>query len=128
MFSPPSEDAIPKECFERSALKSSAYLAGDLAMLGAFVYLASFIDTIFGVKGSVLDGRLGSLAEVAAWVIYAMCAGSVGTGVWVIAHECGHQAFSPSKTINNTVGLIFHSALLVPYHSWRISVSSDVRA
>ncbi|KAL7006735.1 hypothetical protein EMMF5_003621 [Cystobasidiomycetes sp. EMM_F5] len=129
-FTPPSftiKDllgAIPKECFERSALKSGAYLAGDLAMLGAFAYLASFIDIIFGASGSVLGGGLGRIARVAAWAVYAICAGSVGTGVWVIAHECGHQAFSPSKTINNTVGWIFHSALLVPYHSWRISVSA----
>ena len=36
-------------------------------------------------------------------------------------HEAGHQAYSSSKAINNTVGWILHSALLVPYHSWRIS-------
>merc|ERR1712137_427675 len=43
------------------------------------------------------------------------------TGVWVIAHECGHQSFSTSKDLNNAVGWVIHSALLVPYHSWRIS-------
>jgi len=43
------------------------------------------------------------------------------TGVWVIAHECGHQAFSDYKIVNDTVGLILHSMLLVPYHSWRIT-------
>ncbi|KFA70238.1 hypothetical protein S40285_09635, partial [Stachybotrys chlorohalonatus IBT 40285] len=39
----------------------------------------------------------------------------------VLAHECGHQAFSPSKVINDTVGFILHSSLLVPYFSWKIS-------
>lgn len=43
------------------------------------------------------------------------------TGIWIIAHECGHQAYSSSKTINNTVGWFLHSLVLVPYHSWRIS-------
>jgi omega-6 fatty acid desaturase / acyl-lipid omega-6 desaturase (Delta-12 desaturase) len=43
------------------------------------------------------------------------------TGVWVLAHECGHQAFSPYKWLNHCVGMVLHSALLVPYHSWRIS-------
>jgi len=43
------------------------------------------------------------------------------TGLWVIAHECGHQAFSESKTINNSVGWVLHSALGVPYHAWRIT-------
>lgn len=52
-----------------------------------------------------------------------MIAGNTLTGVWIIAHECGHGAFSTSKLINNTVGTILHSALLVPYHPWRISHS-----
>jgi omega-6 fatty acid desaturase (delta-12 desaturase) len=43
------------------------------------------------------------------------------TGIWVLAHECGHQSFSESELANNIIGTIFHSALLVPYHSWRIS-------
>jgi hypothetical protein len=43
------------------------------------------------------------------------------TGLWIIAHECGHQAFSESKTINNAVGWVLHSICGVPYHSWRIS-------
>lgn len=33
----------------------------------------------------------------------------------------GHQSFSTSKDLNNAVGWVLHSALLVPYHSWRIS-------
>ncbi len=47
--------------------------------------------------------------------------GTVMTGIWIIAHECGHQAFSPSRALNNAVGLVLHSALLVPFHSWRIT-------
>ena len=43
------------------------------------------------------------------------------TGLWVIAHECGHRAFSDNIVFGDIVGLILHSALLVPYHSWRIS-------
>lgn len=42
-------------------------------------------------------------------------------GLWIVAHECGHQAFSESKTINNAVGWVLHSICGVPYHSWRIS-------
>jgi len=126
-FTPPSftvKDllgAIPKHCYERSALRSSTYLIGDLAMLAAFAYAATFIDGNLGKNGAVVNGLLGSVARVLAWSLYIFCAGSVGTGVWIIAHECGHQAFSTSKTINNTVGWVCHSALLVPYHSWRIS-------
>ena len=42
----------------------------------------------------------------------------MATGVWVIAHECGHQAFSKWQSVNDAVGLVLHSALLVPYYSW----------
>ncbi|KAK2678694.1 Fatty acid desaturase domain [Fusarium oxysporum f. sp. vasinfectum] len=47
--------------------------------------------------------------------------GLFGTGLWVIAHECGHQAFSESRLVNDATGWVLHSALLVPYFSWQIS-------
>lgn len=68
-----------------------------------------------------MSGTQGVVAKWAAWSLYWIAAGFSFTGIWIIGHECGHQAFSPSKTINNTVGLILHSMLLVPYHAWRIS-------
>lgn len=36
-------------------------------------------------------------------------------------HECGHQALSRWKVLNDTVGFVVHSALLVPYFYWKIS-------
>jgi omega-6 fatty acid desaturase (delta-12 desaturase) len=67
--------------------------------------------------------------------------GAFATGVWVLAHECGHgvsvlhdfatfsaasllpwccilQAFSDFESVNDAVGIVFHSLLLVPYFSW----------
>ena len=62
------------------------------------------------------------------------------TGLWVIAHECGHgfsyfpiiiymykdiycniinSAFSDSELVNDIVGLSLHSFLLVPYFGWK---------
>lgn len=55
------------------------------------------------------------------WPLYWYAQGSVLINMWVLAHECGHQSFSPYEWMNNVVGWILHSALLVPYHSWRIS-------
>jgi len=104
--------AIPPHCFERDTLKSFSYLIKDLAVIGALTYAATFIDLYLPIA-----------LRFIAWPTYWFFCGAFATGVWVIAHECGHQAFSPSKKINNTVGFILHSALLVPYHSWRISHS-----
>jgi omega-6 fatty acid desaturase / acyl-lipid omega-6 desaturase (Delta-12 desaturase) len=103
---------IPPHCFERDTLKSFSYVFKDLAVIGALAYSATFIDS-----------HLPFALQLIAWPAYWFFCGAFATGIWVIAHECGHQAFSPSKKINNTVGFILHSALLVPYHSWRISHS-----
>jgi omega-6 fatty acid desaturase (delta-12 desaturase) len=52
----------------------------------------------------------------------------VMTGIWILAHECGHGAFSISKTLNNTMGFFLHSSLLVPYYSWKITHSHHHKA
>jgi omega-6 fatty acid desaturase (delta-12 desaturase) len=72
-------------------------------------------------KALELASYLYPVARFAGWQVYALAAGLVGTGLWIVAHECGHQAFSTSKSLNNAVGWVLHSALGVPYHSWRIS-------
>lgn len=33
----------------------------------------------------------------------------------------GHQSFSNNKALNDFVGNIVHSSIMVPYHGWRIS-------
>jgi len=43
------------------------------------------------------------------------------TGLWVIGHECGHGGFSDSEVVNDSVGFVVHSLLLVPFFSWKIS-------
>nr|CCA22140.1 fatty acid desaturase putative [Albugo laibachii Nc14] len=102
--------AIPPHCFERSLALSSYHLAKNLLICGGLYCGATYIDQL-----PIL------LLRWALWAMYWFFQGSYMTGIWVIAHECGHQAFSDSTIINNTVGLMTHSALLVPYHSWRIT-------
>lgn len=106
-------DAIPKHCFERSAATGLYYVARDFFLLGTVFYLFNTYVTPENVPSKPL--------YYAAWAAYTFIQGLTGTGVWVLAHECGHQSFSPSKTLNDTVGWILHSALLVPYFSWKIS-------
>ena len=55
------------------------------------------------------------------WMLYAIVTGTVATGCWVIAHECGHGAFSENKTLQTIVGFTLHTVLLVPYFSWQRS-------
>ncbi|KAJ2900729.1 delta-12 acyl-CoA desaturase [Zalerion maritima] len=106
-------DAIPKHCFERSAVRSLSYVARDIALLATTFYTFNTYLTPENVPFMP--------ARVALWGVYSFMQGLFATGIWVLAHECGHQAFSPSKVLNDTVGWILHSSLFVPYFSWKIS-------
>ena len=114
-------DAIPAHCFKRSAMRSSLYIVQDVIAIAALVYGAYHIDSFLGRFN--LSPVAFHAARAALYVAYTIVTGFFGTGLWVIAHECGHQGFSASRNINFTVGWVLHSALLVPFHSWRISVS-----
>lgn len=87
-------DAIPAHCFERDTLRSFSHVAYDLSIIAALGYAATFIDTI-----------PYSWVRVLLWPAYWIAQGIVATGVWVIAHECGHQAFSPSKVCTHFLQL-----------------------
>lgn len=111
-------DAIPPHCFKPSTLRSMAYVVRDFAYMSTLVYLAlTYIPMIPNYY-----------ARGAAWAVYGTLQGLVFTGVWILAHECGHGAFSRSKNLNWTMGLIMHSFLLVPFHSWRLSHSQHHKA
>lgn len=105
--------AIPKHCFERSAAKGLYYVARDIVSLGVTFYLTNRFVTSENIPNAAVRAGL--------WGLYTFVQGLFGTGLWVLSHECGHQSFSNSKVLNDTVGWVCHSALLVPYFSWKIS-------
>ena len=57
-------------------------------------------------------------AAIPLWTVYATVTGTIAMGCWVLAHECGHNAFHPNRRIEGVIGFVLHSALLVPYYSW----------
>jgi len=102
--------AVPPHCFRRSALRSFAYLARDLALA------ACVLAVLLAARRVAPPAALLPL-----WLAYAVVQGTVMTGVWVVAHECGHGAFSASPLLNDVVGCVLHSSLLVPFWSWKFS-------
>lgn len=106
-------DAIPAHCYERSGLRGLAYVARDVLSLAATFYVFNKYVTPENIPFTPIRAGL--------WAVYTFVQGLFATGLWVLAHECGHQSFSPSKALNDTVGWICHSALLVPYFSWKIT-------
>lgn len=102
--------AIPPHCFNRSLIRSFSYVIVDLTIASILVYIATnYFPT--------LPHNLSFLA----WAVYWVIQGCILTGVWVIAHECGHHAFSNYQWVDDLVGLVLHSCLLVPYFSWKYS-------
>lgn len=102
---------IPEHCFERNTATALWYLAQDVAMAVVLYLLAMHVVL-------PLSGQSWLLALVllpAYWVVQ----GTVFTSLWVIAHECGHGAFSPNESISDAIGFVGHSFLLVPYFSWK---------
>ncbi|KAI6041419.1 fatty acid desaturase-domain-containing protein [Pisolithus marmoratus] len=114
--------SIPSHCFKRSALRSSTYIVWDCFVIGMIYKTANYLDALVSQDFLNLpNAALYPVLRFSIWALYGFWAGLFATGIWVIAHECGHQAFSESKFINNSVGWVLHSALGVPYHSWRIT-------
>jgi len=106
------KNALPSHLFQHSLLKSFSYLGADI--------LESLIA--FGLV-LYLDGLTqgNTLLNWSCWLLYWFYQGLTWTGLWVLAHECGHGGFSAYEWINDLVGFVLHTALYVPYFSWKFS-------
>ncbi len=102
--------AVPPHCFERSTLRSFSYLVYDLTAVTIFYYLATNYIPL-----------LPHSLQYLAWPLYWFLQGCVMMGLWLVAHDCGHHAFSDSHLLEDFIGFILHSALFTPYFSWKIS-------
>lgn len=121
-------ESIPKKLFEQNTLTSFRYLFQDLIEVAVWTYFTVYL--LFPLKDTLADSfgyYPGLVVNILAWNLYWWVQGTIWTGIWVIAHECGHGSFSPSSLVNEIVGWILHSALLVPYHNWRLTHAAHHR-
>lgn len=102
---------IPKDCFEPETAKSLGYLSVST--------IGTALCTAVGVG---MLGTIGtSIFTLPIWTAYAVVTGTVAMGLWVLAHECGHGAFSKNRNLQDAIGFTIHSLMLVPYFSWQRS-------
>lgn len=111
-------DIIPQHCLTPSTIRSLAYVIRDFLYLSTLTYGAYTYTPLIDSSG----------LRAMFYAISTVLSGMVMTGIWILAHECGHGAFSKHKALNDTMGFIMHSFLLVPYHSWRITHSHHHKA
>ena len=82
----------------------------DFVVIGAVWKATTFVDPLIAPENiSLPHPWLYTLAKFVLWCAYGYVTGLFATGLWVCAHECGHQAFSESKFVNNSIGWILHS-------------------
>jgi len=104
----------------RCAREGAALMASRGAQL-SLMYAGISTALSLGVLALAAAFLPMTIAWLPAWAAYWYVAGTIWTGCWVIAHECGHNAFSDNKVLQDTVGYILHTVLLVPYFSWQRS-------
>lgn len=102
---------IPAHCYERRVAESMYYVFRDIFCMVALGYVAN----------NYISALPNAAVRFGAWALYSYVQGLLGTGLWVLAHECGHQAFSDHRWVNDSVGWVLHSFWLVPYFSWKFS-------
>jgi acyl-lipid omega-3 desaturase len=95
--------AIPDSCFIPSTRRSLAYFFLDLGLIAGLYAIARFFDSWF------------------FFPIFWLAQGTMFWALFVVGHDCGHGSFSKHKWLNNLIGHLSHSPILVPFHGWRIS-------
>lgn len=108
------KNLIPKRLFERSLWRSAFHMLIVLLVCVSLQIL--YHCTVHGLENHV-GGALKSITVLAFDIAFILLCGTCETGLWVVAHECGHNAFSKYEALNDTIGFILHSYLLAPYFS-----------
>ena len=100
------KNAIPKQYFHGNLGLSLFYFFFDFLLVGLLS---------FGIYFSI-ENQYYYLIP-----LFSVLQGSMFWSIFVIGHDCGHASFSGNSKINYFFGLISHSFILVPYHSWKRS-------
>ncbi len=97
------KSAIPSYCFNPQNRKSLFYFFLDITVIGILYGGAYFLDYWW------------------LWPIFWLMQGTMFWALFVVGHDCGHGSFSRQKWLNNLIGHLAHTPILVPFHGWRIS-------
>lgn len=95
--------AIPAYCFQPSTRRSLAYFFLDIGIISLLYIVAGAIDSWW------------------FFPIFWLMQGTMFWALFVVGHDCGHRSFSKYKWLNNLVGHLAHTPILVPFHGWRLS-------
>ncbi|KAJ3576434.1 hypothetical protein NP233_g449 [Leucocoprinus birnbaumii] len=115
-------NVIPPHCFRSSTTKSFFYVLRNVFAIAAIYTVTLLVDVCIDPSFISLPHPLAySVSRFWVWAVYGFWTSVFAGALWIIAHDCAHQAFSESKLVCDITGLIIHTALGVPHFAWRIS-------
>ena len=119
---------LPSSIFKKSTILSLTYafidiLVPSILLLLSYHYLLPIIQYLTSSSLSMSSLLINNFCIFSIWLFYSILIGTASMGAWVTAHECGHGAFSNNRLLQDIIGFIYHSLLLVPYFSWQRSHS-----
>ena len=100
---------LPRHLKEVDTITSLGYVLLDLALL---VAVAAALRQVLPLCSA------SEIATFCAGLAYALVQGTVAVGPWMLGHDAGHGALLPNRIANDALGILLHSFLLVPFHSW----------
>jgi len=95
--------AIPEHCFQPSTVRSLAYFFLDIGIIAGLYWAAYTLNSWF------------------FFPLFWLMQGTMFWALFVVGHDCGHGSFSRYRWLNNLIGHLSHTPILVPFHGWRIS-------
>lgn len=104
--------AIPKSLRRPSAVRSWWALFRVFGSAAVCLFALSQIQLEYGPS---LWWQVPAL--LAMWLVY----GWVLVGLFVLGHDCGHQAFSRRRWVNEVVGHLCMAPLFNSYQTWRLT-------
>ncbi|KAK0208332.1 fatty acid desaturase-domain-containing protein [Desarmillaria ectypa] len=130
-FSPPTvtlkeiHDAVPKHLLKGNPVLATMYVLRDISFTLLLFKLASHIGDI---EAYITSPVLGTLVKSFLWLAYWWVQGLVWAGIFCLGHDAGHGTLYRSTRMNNLVGFVLHTALLIPYYAWRATHNAHHKA
>ncbi|KAK7440067.1 hypothetical protein VKT23_017316 [Stygiomarasmius scandens] len=121
---------VPRRLFLKNTLKGLSYVARDVSLAYLLYQLAWQISPFVSFLQS--NCHISPLAvlfmKTSLWLCYWHCQGILLTSWWCLAHEASHGTLSSHQWVNDSVGFLLHTFLLVPYFAWKSSHHSHHQA
>jgi fatty acid desaturase len=91
-----------------------------LITYGLYVFATRIPEfTAHAAEAYALGPQATNAVRVSLWIFYWFWQSITFIGIWCLGHETGHDGLSQYRFVNNLIGTVLHTFLLVPYFSWR---------